>query len=820
MGRESNKGFLLLMLLMLQFTVYAESISYVEEFDISQFYTNNIVVGSENYTDVLWNGMDNTDVIGEYKMPVMYLRFAVPTYSKNYNVKITDKTLAKCVVLPYDLSVVREPQICGHQDIESGISSLQQTVDDIYLPVYAHVVSDGFVSGSIHIVTVEVCPVTYSPSLREMCLYERMSLELTYDSCDLSEMRIQPLIAKKKNLLTSMMDDIEVCNVSDFRRYSSNVGEVADSVNTLYLIITSEDMKDAFADLEIWKRQKGYDVMLKTVEEIRMLYPHGENLDSNGEIVTEYPSATGVNSVEDAAGSIRQYLKYIYTEYGSSYVLLGGYSDKVPTRYAYYNFVGRFPCDWYYSELNSDWSCGVDDIVGNFFRGSSKAQNLSMEAEHIVSRLLCNNKADVDNYTEKLMLYEGNPGLGDNSYLSKGLYLIEEGIGDTSTSMRYDLNHNPTVVREDISGRPYSPYPTGTDAVEFMNERYGFVSLAGHGYPTSITMSSTKKIPSDGALPLGIKIFNDKDLGFMHDSDFNSFNNGLDLLTNTKYPMIAYAMSCTVAPFDRFLNDGSSYNCDYNMASCFTCAGLYGGPAFIGCSRETFMGNCCEIEKKFGYCISKNSIIGHAMCSMKQMIGTYDSLVCHLIGEPEFRMWTDVPHEHNLSLSSDSSGLSIEKSSVTDLKISVYDGVDSVGNYSIESNTFTLRDYLNHSVSVWSVNYLPQIFFYGGGDLKSEKQLRFILKKAFLGYDANLGTIPFNVCSGTTLSMRIFDAVAMSSGMVISDGGVVEITCDGKIEINGGTIKKGGTLIIKCSDVAINKDFNVEKGATLNILKL
>lgn len=108
--------------------------------------------------------------------------------------------------------------------------------------------------------------------------------------------------------------------------------------------------------------------------------------------------------------------------------------------------------------------------------------------------------------------------------------------------------------------------------------------LDGHGAPSYIIVSNNAQINSNRV----ITAFQNVNSGnFIQES-----GHGLDCLTNHDYPAIAYSISCTSTPFDIY----GSYDIPYNIGSSFTVAGLYGGPAFLGNTREGFYRNYASVR--------------------------------------------------------------------------------------------------------------------------------------------------------------------------------------------------------------------------------
>lgn len=78
------------------------------------------------------------------------------------------------------------------------------------------------------------------------------------------------------------------------------------------------------------------------------------------------------------------------------------------------------PSDLYFSDFNGNWNVDGDSSYGEF--ESSEMYTMDYAPEIFVGRLLCTNRQEIANYTEKLIRYERNPGNGDYGYLQKAFY--------------------------------------------------------------------------------------------------------------------------------------------------------------------------------------------------------------------------------------------------------------------------------------------------------------------------------------------------------------------------------------------------------------
>ena len=399
-----------------------------------------------------------------------------------------------------------------------------------------------------------------------------------------------------------------------------------------YCVITNRSLAEAFTRLVSWRRQQGIDAGVVCVEDI-MSNPYVANGDT-------------VSSINDDAGKIRQYLQYAYNNGNgkTKSVLFGGDFTILPIRYgAGWNYSSAstistselIPSDLYFAELNTNWN-----VDGDPYYGEPNSQ-FDYAAELSVGRILCANITDVNNYTDKLLRYELNPGNGDFSYLKKALYTQSDQFqqgnqGGIIRSQLHTIFPIDTLISEFPSYDSENPsFPYGHDVINTMNERYHYVSWFGHGHPNAVTTLS-KGISHDPHYG----IFSvEGNIPWME----NETGNGLNSLTNKDYPMIAYSIACTITPFDVYTDFDEFPNIGYS----FTMGKDYGGPALIGNTREGWVSYSYLLQQEFNKKIEGNTIgeaQNFAKYNYQRDMKHWLSHSSNLIGCPNIRIWTDTPY--------------------------------------------------------------------------------------------------------------------------------------------------------------------------------
>ncbi len=267
-----------------------------------------------------------------------------------------------------------------------------------------------------------------------------------------------------------ILKEADLINRSDIIEMISNNRNSANSVSsggtTKFLIITSSELKPQFDRLAQFRIESGMQTKIVLIEQILLSYIG-----------------------RDDAEKIREYFKEFYDE-GGEYLLLGGDETVIPVRYAYHNNAYSEPvrerqqvCDLYYADLTGDWDVDGDNIWGEPYHDAP-----DIYPELIVGRLPFSNTAQVKTYIDKLILYETNPGYGDNEYLEKAFFFSADQMRDGNQhgliAAAYPDNFMIDTVTgvESASGNDSSPTNLGpTELKEAMSGGFGIINILAHG---------------------------------------------------------------------------------------------------------------------------------------------------------------------------------------------------------------------------------------------------------------------------------------------------------------------------------------------------
>ncbi len=802
------------------------SFTHTVTFDSSLLEESEVISPSgEAYTVLSWEGLGNTGELGEPELPSGQYRFLIPTYCNNLTVEVIANTSAGMRLCRHKLLPVQEPQTTGNDPVPPFTSPLKAAYAVSTTSPKAEVVNEFFLAGDRHIVDVSVSPVSYAGALDRIEVYESVTFKVTYDECGVEDMAFRPIPSRSDASAT-----LEAAGVLDPMgiQQASVQARAAAAVNIPiprgdYFIIVPETLEDAVADLALWKRQKGYNVTVKTIESI---------LADPRYAVNPSKAINDVHYLVDEAASLRGYLIENCTDPDNTFCLLVGNSKtSMPIRKVWRNQVNGenyskeyesltdgelySPTETYFEDLVSVWNLYLRDGIYTLYTADpGYSPSIS------VGRLLCSKPSEINNYFQKLSLYETNPGYGDVEYLDNALFFEDDnGLKHNSNNIRNELSFIPniTLLRDD---KDSNPGLMGSQVITAL-ARQGFSSWHGHGNPGSVETHN-----SDGVrwYISALDKYGPAEC-YITEED----KNGLDNINNKYYPQIAYSVGCDTTPFDDLINkDPKYYRLPYNMGESFTVGGEYGGPAFLGNYRVGFIITSELLERYFIRTIKETPIIGKAESLSKSRLGSsWQS--CHvrmthsLIGDPEFEMWRGKPDVLDLTLNI-GSAIEITGSQLTGAKLSISDGMGNVyyassipSRFSINKSTFSSSFNFNgYAISVWKTGMLPMIRFIGGSGFVIRLSKSFIVRDALIGSAAPNGST-FTIGTNGNLKIRAIDEIKAGDGFVISNTGNANLNCERNIKLGSTVIKKGGNLEARGETVTLEAGFTVEAGGTLYV---
>ena len=761
---------LLMMALALPPVARAESITHTATYNYSKLTIGTDTLGGVAYTTVSYDGLNNGGVPGAPSLPVDYIRFSVPYNATDFTVSATTRfeMMSNIGNLVYPCQTPRLTNDTTGQQITLPDSAYYFS-GGLYPSQRAVVVDEGYLAGENHIVTVAVMPIAFRHQFNGISWSNQLAkplfvnLTLNYWLADTPTtsvlVRKDTVLRNEGFTLTRSMvvnpDLVRVNAVPDtsvYMHYSGNgfvQPEPSYSVDTTatYLIVTTQELKHSLRRLAALKRQKGYSVKVVTMDEVLASPYSGDGdmvLDEHG----NYQVAYG-----DDAGKLREYLRYCFHNLGTEYVLLAG--TDVPYRIIYLtdtykDSIYYAPTDMYYNCLTGDWSDGVIDY----------------SHELHVGRILSTSWTQIDNYTDKLLRYELNPGQGDYSYLKRAFFLKgREFDSMLDRPMMHLTAYYPNQISITDTFGNNSGHPNGVDIIDSLNNNHvGLLIPFNHGSPNRIKVYGPD---SSG-----------RNYYTYSSDDMNEVNgDGIDCLNNKDYPMILYAPSCRTIPYD--------YTSGMNFGESFTTGKDYGGPVYIGYTRHVHSTQISEILNMFTLILPRfNYKLGNTDSYSKEFycnITDYqnDIIVHSYLGDPTIELWTDIPQEYaNISINRTENSITVSGLD-NDSTIIAYCDKDNNSGYQLsQSANVTLNSVSpNSTIMLYKHNHLPYI-------------------APLALQNINIKNSQYVIASDVTAGF-IVDKSRLAGNVVVKSGTEYEIEATGTVTLDGGfKVEEGATFAV------------------------
>lgn len=332
---------------------------------------------------------------------------------------------------------------------------------------------------------------------------------------------------KKINYLPKVENKKDLNNDIAMRGSNKSGIEYYDETTPVeYLIITNDELKPTYEPFARWKKQKGLNTKIVTLNE-----------------VYTYVDALGLSPRDDAE-KLKMYLKYYYENESLQWVLFGGDEEILPLRYCYHYDVNEMPafddmqiCDIYFTDMTGEWDVDSDGVWGEW---SHDTPDISVEI--FVGRIPLHEITDTENIVAKMIQYEKNPGNGDPSYVGDVSLFDADQMRDYNWKPPYEGqaeiisqaipdNFNKNLsLREQTKGDDLAPIsPSAVDIIDSLSQGYGMIYYMNHGM---------------------VNRFDVKTSGYNHFPKQMIGLPSLDNLENYNAPSFVNTLSCDQAMFD------------------------------------------------------------------------------------------------------------------------------------------------------------------------------------------------------------------------------------------------------------------------------
>jgi len=706
------------------------------------------------YIKISYDNINNIIEPGMPSLPVIYKQYIM---SAEENPKSVD------VKYNYTKNVILDYKVMPSQgDIPTSIatnvdrSEFHVPNSDVYNSniIYpenaAEIISDGWMGGN-HIVTLAFYPIQYIPLENRLKINNNFDIDLITENGYSNHLRINHRNQKMQKIfekaLKSLVDNPE--DVTTYQKTPDSMFGKTSVSSTLpfyeYVVVTGEDYESSFDDFIEWKKRKGLDIGLVTIEDIYSDYA--------GDLQSE---------IFDNAGKLRQYLSDACVS-GTMYALLAGDEDVLPYRqggwlygkdwdWEYPDPLVPIPIltDLYFSEFDADWKYDSNDMYGEI----SVPQEIDQYADMWVGRVLAHSNIEFENWISKVLIYEQDPGRGDPSYLTNAYVtqadqMQDYGCGDRVEDSLDVISFTTTLLSE-IPGPGYldPTAPLSTDVMDDLLTPYGFTSLIGHGSPHQITVRS--RVWNCAGL-------DDEDKEWDQVTTFDDMvdesgkpGSGFENYSNYGFPGFHFSISCDNC---EFITD--MCGCARNFPEMYMNYSLAGGIAYMGCTRNGYVTTSQEIFDKFlDQMNDESQSIGEMFAVARPAtVHKYLWLSHNLFGCPETKVWTSIPDEFtNVSITDNTTYITVNAGETgCNICVSAEDpndywlSVSDVQSYSFSETERPLY------VVITKNNKLPYITMVGLGNITSNVTLSNNFAFTFNNDITVSSTGVLNIEPGTTL---------------------------------------------------------------------
>ncbi len=453
-------------------------------------------------------GCDNWERVGEPSLPFRTVRVLLPPAADISQIEVQAELAPRPLPGERRVDFGRTPARPGNLDhsAPSQVATEQPNPaiygSDAPFPAAQADVASIQRMGGYDIAFVRVYPVQYAPLSGKLTFAPRLRVTLSLSTAkNLTTPTVRaPGVDRARQDVAAMVENPEMLN-------AYNTGALLSPFSPAiydYLLITKSSLAAAFQPLVNRKTAAGLSVKVETMESI---------------ITTQ--------SGRDQPEKLRNYIRFAFTNWGITYVLLGGDTSVVPTRYAYAYMStlesGRFPrhlpaCDLYYACLDGSWERDGDNTFGEPTDGESGGE-VDLLAEVYVGRAPVDTVAEVNTFVEKTVRYETQA----HGRLTNALFIAEYlGTAGGFVAQGWDMfvpltNYFAGYAHARLDDSPYTtPQWSYLDAIAALNQSPHLALFAGHGDPSTV-------------------------MGLIADD--------LDTLTNP-WPSLVYSVSCDSGAYD------------------------------------------------------------------------------------------------------------------------------------------------------------------------------------------------------------------------------------------------------------------------------
>ena len=580
------------------FTIFVSSLFAAQHSHIYQFEAPEIITLSNGRQILKMKGtQQKDDIVGTPILPVKTSKIFIPADEKVVSTEIIYGTL-KAIEGSYIIQHVTIPQPASEKEydtVEKPASDIYET-NALYPSVIHKSRRPQFLNG-VKVALVDLMPVLYNPVEGQLKYYKELEVRIITEKENRPDW-VMPYRNSHKdrekilNIIDNKDDFLRLYQASENEttaRFLSASQEPSAATGTRqYVVITTAELSPAFETLTAHRASSaggGYTTYIEYIDEIDAIY-------------------SGV----DLAEKMRNFIKDMYTNYGTQYVVLGGDCDGppedqvIPTRGCYAQ-VGDYtdayiPSDLYFGCLDGSWNFDGDELWGETNDGINGG-DIDWFSEVYVGRIPADNYTEAINQINKIIAFETHSSptkilltgeeLESSTWGGDRMDWLYSFMGSTPKTSLYDRNWEDNT------------WPKSQLLTYINSNQYSFINYSGHS-----------------------TIFSDVKLN----------KNDIHMMTNNKY-FFVYSQGCYAGSIDG-LNSDNTYGSSDCFGEAITNDDSDGGAfAYIGNSR-------------YSWYYPGSYVKGASNLAHKEFVEAITSGNITKIGEANQKSKTDLPLDSQL----------------------------------------------------------------------------------------------------------------------------------------------------------------------------
>ncbi|MCK5052230.1 MAG: T9SS type A sorting domain-containing protein [Candidatus Cloacimonetes bacterium] len=562
----------------------------------------------DNYDRITIDGLSYNHEPGHPEIPILPVQIIIPAGEEAVSVEVSYKN-AEIVTGSFNVYPRQKPYPISYE----GEVSFEEPANEVYsknefypTELVSEVTTQYLRGHSIAL--LNLFPIQYNAVTKELLYHSSITISIETQQTAQATSSFQKFYrddSSTKNRVKQL-----VCNPEEVSNYP--VSNRNREITYDYIIITSSTYESNFSDFVEFKIGQGYNVFLKTTNEI----------------YTEYTGA-------DNSEKVRNFIIDAYETMGAEYILLGGDTAIVPYRGFWVNSYGtedyNIPSDLYFSGLDRigtgtgpDWNVDGDNKWGEHVEAD-------YYSEVYLGRISAGNSAEFAAAINKQMMYQDNPVIAD---LEKSLMVGEE------------LNNSPQTnggvyKNEIVTGGYFNGYSTAGLPANFTNDT--LYDMNGYWNTSQLFTKMNSGINllnhlGHSGVQYNMKLYNS------NVTNTNITANG----TNHNY-FIIYSQGCLPAAFEQDCI-AEKFTTIENGCAVFVGNSRYGWyvPGGTNSSsqlmdREFFDALFGENITQVGPMNADSKEDNAAQCSNDNIRWVYYELI--LFGDPSLDVWSAIPED-------------------------------------------------------------------------------------------------------------------------------------------------------------------------------